>query len=143
MTYIGTLKIRDTTFEANQADKEGFAIMSLGVLEDGSLTRVIFDSNVPHCPAGQYGYEEAVENSVRKYANLKCDVWNTSFVFEMLDRSRPVFALSGEWPDTRKVDDAPWTYEALNFAANPGPCIGPNGTFGRAPDAEDSVLLDI
>lgn len=64
VTYTGILKILDTTFEANQADKEGFAIMSLGVLEDGSLSRVIFDSNVPNCPAGQYGYEEAVENSV-------------------------------------------------------------------------------
>ena len=65
MSYTGVLKVRDTTFEANQAAKEGFAIMSLGVLEDDSMSNVVFDRNVPHCPASQYGFEEAVENSVR------------------------------------------------------------------------------
>lgn len=65
ITYTGILKVRDTKFEANQAVKEGFAVMSLGVLEEGAFSNVYFANNVPHCPAGQYGYDQAVDNSVR------------------------------------------------------------------------------
>lgn len=72
MLYTGLLEVEDTIFVANEAVTEGLAIMSLGVLEDKSISNVSFAGNVPHCPASQYGYEEDIGNSVR-HARLHTD----------------------------------------------------------------------
>lgn len=63
--YTGRIQVQDTLFEANEAVREGFAIISLGVIEPGDFSNTAFVGNVPHCPAGQYGFEEELGKSVR------------------------------------------------------------------------------
>lgn len=63
--YTGRILVQDTLFVANEAVREGFAIISLGVIEQGDFFNASFVGNVPHCPAGQYGFEEQLGKSVR------------------------------------------------------------------------------
>lgn len=67
MLYTGNLEVEDTLFVRNEAVTEGLAILSLGGISNGAFTNVSLIENVFHCPASQYGYEEPIENPVRKF----------------------------------------------------------------------------
>lgn len=58
MVHTGSMKITSTTFEANNAGKEGMAILSVGVLQEA--INVTFIENTLHCPINQYGFDKDI-----------------------------------------------------------------------------------
>lgn len=52
--HTGYLRVVDSSFVENQVEKEGPAIMSIGVLQ--TLSNVSFVGNAYHCRAGQYSH---------------------------------------------------------------------------------------
>lgn len=75
MYHVGSLRVVDTSFVANQASVEGPSIISLGQLKQ--LSNVSFSQNVFYCPANKYGY--VVKNEARKDSAIPSSVNRVSF----------------------------------------------------------------
>lgn len=53
------MRLNGSTFVENKAGNEGPAVLSLGIAEN--ISGITLDNNTFYCSAGQYGYEDVID----------------------------------------------------------------------------------